>query len=137
MPPVHLLIKPASSLCNMACRYCFYRDEAKNRSNSCYGVMSTDTVDAMMEQVFRYAEGSVAFTFQGGEPTLAGEDYFQHFHEAVQRYNIRRLPVCRGGCRRHRDDGAGKVERNRYCEAYRIFFDEKMPLLLEMARRIG
>ncbi len=31
--------------------------------------------------------------FRGGEPTLAGEDYFQHFHEAVQRYNIHRLPV--------------------------------------------
>lgn len=93
MPPVHLLIKPASSLCNMACRYCFYRDETKHRDNGCYGIMSTDTVDAMVEQVFRYAQGSAAFTFQGGEPTLAGEEYFLHFHEAVKRHNTRRLPV--------------------------------------------
>ena len=31
MPYINLLIKPASSLCNMRCRYCFYADEAANR----------------------------------------------------------------------------------------------------------
>lgn len=30
-PYINLLIKPASSLCNMRCRYCFYADEAANR----------------------------------------------------------------------------------------------------------
>ena len=28
MPPVTVMIKPASGLCNMRCRYCFYADEA-------------------------------------------------------------------------------------------------------------
>ena len=28
MPPLSLLIKPASGSCNMRCRYCFYTDEA-------------------------------------------------------------------------------------------------------------
>ena len=28
MPPIYLLIKPASGRCNMRCRYCFYTDEA-------------------------------------------------------------------------------------------------------------
>lgn len=31
MPYINLLIKPASSPCNMRCRYCFYADEAANR----------------------------------------------------------------------------------------------------------
>ena len=28
MQYVNFLVKPASSLCNMRCRYCFYEDEA-------------------------------------------------------------------------------------------------------------
>ena len=32
MPPISLLIKPASGSCNMRCRYCFYADEGANRA---------------------------------------------------------------------------------------------------------
>ncbi len=35
IPYTNLLIKPASSLCNMRCRYCFYADEAANRELPC------------------------------------------------------------------------------------------------------
>ena len=31
MPPINILIKPASSACNMACQYCFYKDVAAHR----------------------------------------------------------------------------------------------------------
>lgn len=93
MPPVNLLIKPASSLCNMRCRYCFYCDVAENRNTASYGIMSPETTDAMLENVFRYADGSVSVSFQGGEPTLAGIDYFRHFHKAAEKYNTRKIPV--------------------------------------------
>jgi len=94
MPPVNLLIKPASSLCNMRCRYCFYCDVAENRNTASYGVMSPETTEAMLENVFRYADKSVSFSFQGGEPTLAGIEYFRHFHETVAKYNTRKIPVA-------------------------------------------
>ncbi|MDD7152784.1 MAG: hypothetical protein PUH69_06130 [Faecalibacterium prausnitzii] len=32
MRNLNFLIKPASDLCNMRCRYCFYEDEAANRA---------------------------------------------------------------------------------------------------------
>lgn len=32
MRNLNFLIKPASGLCNMRCRYCFYEDEAANRA---------------------------------------------------------------------------------------------------------
>ena len=44
---VSLLIKPASSLCNLRCAYCFYEDESENRAQKCYGIMSTDTMDRL------------------------------------------------------------------------------------------
>ena len=31
MKYMNFLIKPASSLCNLRCKYCFYADEALNR----------------------------------------------------------------------------------------------------------
>ena len=32
MPQIHVMIKPASGLCNMRCKYCFYTDEMEKRS---------------------------------------------------------------------------------------------------------
>ncbi len=29
MPPIQLLIKPASGSCNLRCKYCFYYDEMR------------------------------------------------------------------------------------------------------------
>ncbi len=93
MPPLNILVKPASSLCNMKCKYCFYRDVADNRSSASYGIMNEQVMRAFIKNVFSYADSQVFFTFQGGEPTLAGEKYFRAFHAAVEKYNTRRLPV--------------------------------------------
>lgn len=93
MSQLSVLIKPASSACNMRCAYCFYRDVADHRDQFSYGVMSAETTEAMLKNVFLYATGSVSFTFQGGEPTLAGTSYFVKFHELVKRFNKQNLPV--------------------------------------------
>ena len=93
MEPLNLLVKPASSLCNMRCDYCFYRDVADHRQQPSYGIMSPEVTEAMVENVFRHADTSVSFTFQGGEPTLAGIAYFQRFHALVDTYNKKNLPV--------------------------------------------
>ena len=93
MPHLSVLIKPASSLCNMGCKYCFYRDVADNRNTHSFGIMSEKTMDAMLRNIFSYADVGVSFTFQGGEPTLAGEEFFRSFHNAIDRYNTHRIPV--------------------------------------------
>ena len=48
MPYINLLIKPASSLCNMRCRYCFYADEAANRELPSMGVMTVSKAETMI-----------------------------------------------------------------------------------------
>ena len=74
------LIKPASSLCNMRCKYCFYEDETSLRSTPCYGVMSRETAEKIIDRAYEFTQnGTVGFAFQGGEPTVAGLDYFTHF----------------------------------------------------------
>lgn len=95
MPHVNLLIKPASSLCNMRCRYCFYEDEAANRTQASMGIMTPQTAELLIRQAFDAAgeQGDISIAFQGGEPTLAGLAFFESFVELVRRYNHKQLPV--------------------------------------------
>ena len=77
MPPIQLLIKPASGSCNLRCKYCFYYDEMHKRGTVNYGIMSKDTLKAVVEKSLAFADTECGFTFQGGEPTLAGLDFFR------------------------------------------------------------
>lgn len=81
MRNLQFLIKPASSACNLRCRYCFYTDIAQNRSVSHMGMMKEETVDLLLEEAFANIDpkGSIHFAFQGGEPTVAGLPFFQNF----------------------------------------------------------
>lgn len=45
----------------------------------------------------------------------------------------RYYPLCRNGCYRNRDDGG----KNRFCSAYRKFFDYALPRMQEIARRLA
>ncbi|MDK2808372.1 MAG: uncharacterized protein PWP24_1107 [Clostridiales bacterium] len=87
MPPISVLIKPASGICNMSCDYCFYCDETKKRAQESYGFMSEQTLKNVIRKTILRAEGSVAYSFQGGEPTLRGIDFFRKVVEFEQKYN--------------------------------------------------
>lgn len=93
MKAINLLIKPASSNCNLNCTYCFYNDVADNRAIKNYGIMNDTTLENMVKKAFEEVEYQVNFAFQGGEPTLAGIDYFKKFHELVKKYNKNNINV--------------------------------------------
>lgn len=94
MKAITLLIKPASSLCNMHCRYCFYKDVSEKRSFKNLGRMSIETARRLIQSSFSYVGrgGAVQFLFQGGEPTLAGLDFFKEF---IMLEDKHRLPGLR------------------------------------------
>ena len=85
MKRLNLLIKPASSLCNMRCRYCFYSGISAGRETPSYGIMSLDKADKIIDNVFADIDDrdEITFAFQGGEPMLAGLCWFRHFVENV------------------------------------------------------
>lgn len=85
MKQISIMIKPASSLCNLRCKYCFYADVSSLREIRSHGIMSFDTAERLIEHVFQdLAPGDrLDVAFQGGEPTLAGLDFFRHFTEKV------------------------------------------------------
>lgn len=94
MPPLNLLIKPASGSCNMRCKYCFYADEAQNREQALMGRMSLDTMRTMVDKAFEYGEGDCTLAFQGGEPTLVGLPFFQELSKYIAQHpNPKRIRI--------------------------------------------
>ena len=91
---IYILIKPASSLCNMRCRYCFYADVSARREVTSYGIMEPDTAEVLVRKSLEYARGGdVTYAFQGGEPLLGGEAFFRGFSELVKTHNLRNSRV--------------------------------------------
>lgn len=94
MPALSIMIKPASSLCNLRCKYCFYCDVASQREVVSFGIMEQDTAENLIKSALKFADGSsVAFAFQGGEPLMAGIDYFRFFTEKVNEYNLKNSEI--------------------------------------------
>lgn len=93
MPPINVLIKPASGNCNMRCDYCFYYDTMSKREQPSYGFMSVDTLESVVEKVLAYAEGSCTIAYQGGEPTLCGLEFFRRSIEFQKKYNVNHVNI--------------------------------------------
>ena len=79
----------------MRCHYCFYRDEQQNRSTSEDCMMTLQTAETLIRRCFEELDqgGFVSFAFQGGEPTLAGLDFFLFFTQTVRKYNQKCVTV--------------------------------------------
>ena len=87
MKQLSIMFKPASSLCNMRCQYCFYADVSQTREVASYGRMRTEDAEAVLENIFAGLDPGdrVTLGFQGGEPTLAGLDFFRAFTDRAEK----------------------------------------------------
>lgn len=69
----NIIIKPVGSTCNLDCSYCFY----KNKKTK--GLMSDEILSSFIKQYNKLKPlGILEFAFQGGEPMLAGIDFFKN-----------------------------------------------------------
>ncbi len=93
MPAASILIKPASANCNIDCKYCFYKCLSSHREEYSKGFMKEETLETLVREAIAYADGSLTFAFQGGEPTLAGLDFFQKAVELQRKYNNKKLQI--------------------------------------------
>ncbi len=82
-----LLIKPASAVCNLDCEYCFYLDREADPYKALPGRrMAPEVLERLVDQYLFYSYPQSVFAWQGGEPTLAGLDFFRKAVELQQRY---------------------------------------------------
>ncbi len=85
MTGFQLMIKPVGPACNLRCTYCYYLPKQAMfgpRSS----VMSEETLEELTRQYIGSQDGVITFNWQGGEPTLAGLDFFRRALELQDRY---------------------------------------------------
>ena len=89
---ITVLVKPASATCNLQCSYCFYLETACNRQQGNRGIMGQEVMEALIATTMDFAcGGTVTYLFQGGEPLLAGLDFFKAFVHQVQEHQKKQL----------------------------------------------
>lgn len=92
-PSIHIMLKPASGLCNLRCKYCFYTDETQKREVENYGLMSRETLYNILKKTFAEVTKQITIAFQGGEPMLAGIAFFQDMTAMVQELNVNNCKI--------------------------------------------
>ncbi len=75
----HAMAKPAGADCNLHCTYCFYLKKALLYPGKRLRRMNDVTLEAYVRGYIDATreEDEVAFTWQGGEPTLLGLDFYR------------------------------------------------------------
>jgi len=75
---LHLMAKPVGPICNLDCHYCFYLEKEQLQPRNSRFRMSDEVLRAYVRRYIEaQASPEVEFTWQGGEPTLLGLEFFQ------------------------------------------------------------
>jgi uncharacterized protein len=81
---ISLLIKPSTHLCNLDCSYCFYK-----RVSDVYPEgkpMKIEVAESIVKKTLDLGARLNTFTWQGGEPTLLGTDFYRAVCQLQDRY---------------------------------------------------
>jgi uncharacterized protein len=80
--PFVVMAKPVGPVCNLECSYCYYLETAQFYINQHRFRMSDALLETYIRQYIAASPGpTVLFVWHGGEPTLAGIDFF---HQAIE-----------------------------------------------------
>jgi uncharacterized protein len=81
------MIKPLGSTCNLNCTYCYYLDKAPTIYQDHQPLMPPDVLEEYIKQYIGANEvPEVTFVWHGGEPLMAGLDYFRKAVELQRKY---------------------------------------------------
>lgn len=83
-----LLVKPVSADCNMRCAYCFYQRPGDPYRSEEHHIMDEGTLKTMIAGYMQSAGKGASFGWQGGEPLLAGIDFFRRVVACQERYGL-------------------------------------------------
>ena len=85
-PAFHILSKPRGAICNLDCSYCFFLTKEMLYPNSNFR-MSDETLESYIKQTIEgHQTPEVMISWQGGEPTLMGLDFFRKALEFEKKY---------------------------------------------------
>ena len=74
----HVMAKPGGAKCNIDCQYCFYLHKEELLGQEKQPVMDEATLEIFIKSYIESQDSDeIIFSWQGGEPTLLGLDYFR------------------------------------------------------------
>ncbi len=83
----HAMVKPVGALCNLDCTYCYYLHKEDLLAQPRQPRMADGMLDRHIRQYIEAQTGDeVVFSWQGGEPTILGLDFFRRIVEVQARY---------------------------------------------------
>ena len=87
MDDFQIFIKPVGASCNLACTYCYYLDKSELFADSGLRRMADDLLEMyIIQHIQASIEPTIFFSWHGGEPTLAGLDYFRRITDIQKKH---------------------------------------------------
>lgn len=84
---IAVIAKPVGSRCNMNCAYCYYLEKGQYSTSKKQTRMSFALLEKLIKQTIEANEGPVvSFVWHGGEPTLAGLDFYKQVVALEKKY---------------------------------------------------
>lgn len=85
--PYSMMAKPVGPICNLDCTYCYYLEKEKLFGRTEKYRLSTSLLDKYIREYIQSQHTpEVTFTWQGGEPTLLGTEFFRRVVELQAKY---------------------------------------------------
>lgn len=80
MNGVTLQIKPVGNECNLSCKYCYASPFKTNKKQ----IIEIEIIKELLEQSFTISD-NLTISWHGGEPLLAGKEFFRGYIELIKR----------------------------------------------------
>ena len=83
----HVMAKPAGSACNLDCTYCFYLSKQTLPGGPGGGHMDDEVLERFVrDYIASVTADEIVFSWQGGEPTLLGLEFFTKIVALQRKY---------------------------------------------------
>jgi uncharacterized protein len=80
-------VKPVGAECNLRCSYCYYIKKAELCKNTGLIRMTVEILEKyIIQQIEASTETDISFSWHGGEPALAGLDFFRQVVNVQQKF---------------------------------------------------
>ncbi len=92
-----IFVKPAGSVCNLACSYCYYLGKKDLYQGAVSLQMNEKVLENYIKQHIEASDGnSIMFSWHGGEPTLAGMDFYREVVKLQNRHKPAGASILNG-----------------------------------------
>jgi uncharacterized protein len=92
-----VFVKPVGAHCNLACKYCYYLGKGALYPEDHHHRMDVHLIEKYIIQHIKASLGpDVFFSWHGGEPTLAGINYFKRITEIQRKHRPSNMRIMNG-----------------------------------------